>query len=287
MEGSMKDPQIISIPWMPKNALDGMLVLDAMEELAYRRICDLIYVTEDNLPDDDKKLAWMTKTGRQWKRIKASLIALGKIAVSDHKIRNAKCTETIQKTRQLIQQKQNAGKASSDKRKLLEKHDSGSTDVDIPLEHNDERVADGNTNEGGGNVPTNHKPIASSKEDGGVGGAPSLDARYINIRQRIVGLFPELDVKDASIIHAWLAEADMALDILPQIDLAKAQKSKPSGFGYFTPMITRAKEARLTPLPKGKPNGSANYGRKTKSQAADDAMRDALTDLGIVDRAAG
>src|ERR1700733_11257954 len=107
----MREPQIISIPWMPKNALDGMLVLDAMEELAYRRIMDLIYVTEDNLVDDDKRLAWMTKTGRQWKRIKASLIAYGKIQIVDARICVTRCSVTLQETVNYIAQKQNAGNA--------------------------------------------------------------------------------------------------------------------------------------------------------------------------------
>jgi hypothetical protein len=131
--------------------------------------------------------------------------------------------------------------------------------------------------------PSTSSSLSESKEEGGGGNAHALDPRYIEIRQRIVGHFPELTTKDGSIIFAWLADSDMVQDILPQIDLAKAQSSKPSGFGYFTPMISRAKENRLNPLPKGKQNGSANYSRKTKSEAADDAMRDALSDLGITD----
>jgi hypothetical protein len=69
-----------------------------MEELAYRRIMDLIYVTEDKLMNDDKRLAWMTKTGRQWKRIKESLIAYGKIQIVDARICVARCSVTLQET---------------------------------------------------------------------------------------------------------------------------------------------------------------------------------------------
>src|ERR1700735_1552125 len=160
-EGAMKDGQMISIPWVSKDALDGMLVLDPMEELAYRRILDLIYVTEDNLPDDDKKLAWMTKTGRQWKRIKASLIAIGKITVSDHKICNTKCTDTIQKTRKRIEQRKNAGKVSAERRKILEYKETNSTSVDPPLQREDSEPV----NETANAPPTSHKPLAISQKE--------------------------------------------------------------------------------------------------------------------------
>ncbi len=77
------------IRWFPKDALDGMAQLAPMEELAYRRILDLIITTGDALRDDDRALAWMTKTGRQWRAIKARLIEVGKIAVDGDFVRNA------------------------------------------------------------------------------------------------------------------------------------------------------------------------------------------------------
>lgn len=128
---------IITIRWCPKDALDGMQMLDAMEELAYRRIIDLIYVTGDNLPDDDKKLAWMTKTGREWKRIKASLIQQGKIEVSEHKIVQRKCQLVLKETREYIDRQSNAGKASAEKRKHQKNNNSPPTAVitERPTEH--------------------------------------------------------------------------------------------------------------------------------------------------------
>jgi len=71
----------IWIKWWPKDALDATMTLAPVEELAYRRILDLIYSTGDNLPDDDKRLAWMTKTGSKWPKVKQSLLAQGKIAL--------------------------------------------------------------------------------------------------------------------------------------------------------------------------------------------------------------
>jgi hypothetical protein len=142
--------------------------------------------------------------------------------------------------------------------------------------------------QGEGDGPSTSSSLSESKEEVVVVSASVIDPRYLKIRSKVLEHFPKLIVKDAGVIHAWIAEADTELDILPAIDLAKAQNSKPSGFGYFTPMISTAKENRLTPLPKGSQNGSHSrngaYGtapRKTKSEIADDAMHDALVDLGI------
>lgn len=76
------------IRWFPKDAMDGMAQLAPMEELAYRRILDLIITTGDALRDDDRALAWMTKAGRQWRAIKVRLIDMGKITVDAGFIRN-------------------------------------------------------------------------------------------------------------------------------------------------------------------------------------------------------
>ena len=84
----------ISIDWCPKDALDGMQQLGPWEELAYRRILDLIYVTDDQLYDD-KRLGWMTKTGNRWPRIKKTLVGKGKIYLEGGLIRNKKCSEKI------------------------------------------------------------------------------------------------------------------------------------------------------------------------------------------------
>lgn len=120
----------IFIDWCPKDALDGTQMLDPWEELAYRRLLDLIYATDDGLPDDDRKLAWMTKTGSRWKRVKAALIEMGKIAVVEGRITNARCQKTLEKTRAKIAQKSDAGKASFTARKMLKKQETQATDVD-------------------------------------------------------------------------------------------------------------------------------------------------------------
>lgn len=120
------------IDWNAKDALDGMNQLTDLEELAYRRIIDMIYVTDDNLLDDDDVLAWSTKTGKKWKTIKKKLLSLDKIEAVDKKITNKKCRQKLAESHSRIEQSRNAGKASAEKRKQLNLLNTGSTDVITP-----------------------------------------------------------------------------------------------------------------------------------------------------------
>ena len=117
------------IDYCPKDMLDDCNALDAIEELAYRRLIDLVVTTGDDIPDDDKRLAWMTKTGRRWKLVKAALISAGKIEVSEGKIRVAKAADMVRKSVQRIEQKSAAGRASAERRKSLESNETTSTAV--------------------------------------------------------------------------------------------------------------------------------------------------------------
>ena len=109
----------IFIDWCPKDALDGMVQLDVWEELAYRRVLDFIYVTGNNLKDDDRKLGWMTKTGKRWPRIKQALLADHKIYIQGGLVRNKKCDVKLAQLDQKIAQKRMAGKSSAAQRKSL------------------------------------------------------------------------------------------------------------------------------------------------------------------------
>ena len=118
----------IWIKWYPKEALDGMVQLEPLEELAYRRLLDLIYVTGNRVVDDDRRLGRMTKTGRRWKQIKSSLLAFEKIYVKDGLIRNKKCDAILAQYGRDMAQKSAAGKSSAGKRKSLSPNKSTSTD---------------------------------------------------------------------------------------------------------------------------------------------------------------
>lgn len=117
------------VEYCAKDFLDGTQTLDPWEELAYRRICDLIYATEDNLADDDKRLAWQTKTGNRWPRIKAELVAQGKILLVEGRITNRRCQKTLEKSARNILQKSAAGKASAATRNALKNKETNSTAV--------------------------------------------------------------------------------------------------------------------------------------------------------------
>ena len=49
--------KVLFVDWCAKDVLEGTHMLEAAEDLAYRIIIDLIYSTNDKLPDDDKRLA--------------------------------------------------------------------------------------------------------------------------------------------------------------------------------------------------------------------------------------
>jgi len=117
------------VDYCAKDFLDGTLNLDPWEELAYRRVVDMIYATNDRLPDDDKKLAWSTKAGSRWTKIKAVLIAAGKIEVIDGRISNRRCRAELEKSARKISQRSDAGKASAVSRNHLNNNESQSTDV--------------------------------------------------------------------------------------------------------------------------------------------------------------
>src|SRR3954454_22450140 len=117
------------VRWWPARALDGMMDLTAMEELAYRRVLDLIFKTDDHLRDDDRVMPTATKTGRQWSVIKASLVAKGKIEIGDGLIRNARATETCTETREFRAQKRAAVTARHERGKPLKNREIISTCV--------------------------------------------------------------------------------------------------------------------------------------------------------------
>lgn len=134
MAKSKKAPKVLFVDYCAKDFLNGTQTLGPWEELAYRRICDMIYVTEDKLPDDDKNLRWQTKVGNRWPRVKKVLIAAGKISVTeDGRITNDRCQETLENSLRKIAQKSGAGTASAEARKQLKMQETEATDVGVAV----------------------------------------------------------------------------------------------------------------------------------------------------------
>jgi len=143
-----EDVKILFVQYCADDMLGGTLDLEPLTELAYRRICDMIYKTNDNLLDNDAALEYSTKTGKHWKKIKTQLIIdHEKIYVEHGRIRQRVCSEKLEDSRANIEQKSRAGKASAENRKSLENNDTGSTAVitAVPTA-----------------VPTNQEPITKS-----------------------------------------------------------------------------------------------------------------------------
>src|SRR4051812_34121844 len=105
------------VDWNAKDALDGMNQLSDFEELAYRRIIDMIYVTDDQLLDDEQALQWSTKTGKKWSKIRKRLLELGKIEIIERPlnpdsgfsgtckfISNKKCRDKLSDSKARIEQ---------------------------------------------------------------------------------------------------------------------------------------------------------------------------------------
>lgn len=141
----MSKKKAVFISYFPEDFLTGTDLMGPWEELAYRRICDYIYKTDDRLKDDDQLLARITKTGRRWKAIRAALFsdAFGdaKLEVIDGVISNLRCRVQLTKAHDLIQQKVDAGNASAKARnksnKSLKDNNIEGTDVSTSEQTND------------------------------------------------------------------------------------------------------------------------------------------------------
>lgn len=138
----------IHIDWYPGDALAGMKFLSTSEELAYRRILDLLYTEGGELPDDET-MAEATRTFADWGRVREGLIRKGKIKVSDGMITNDRCTETLQLVALKSAKAAESGRKSGAKRRKL---------LPAPKPETNERSSDRSTNAAtdvGANAPTN------------------------------------------------------------------------------------------------------------------------------------
>lgn len=140
------------VQYCADDMLGGTLTLTPEQELAYRRICDMIYSTGGQLIDNPKSLAIATKLGNRWAKVRQELLDLGKIEVRDGMIWHERCAEELEKARVNIAQKSRAGKAS---REML---NIGAKPL-IPLERGATAVATAVPTA----APTNRKPVTRSQ----------------------------------------------------------------------------------------------------------------------------
>ena len=93
--------------------LNGTMTLSVEEELAYRRIVDLIYSTNNKL-EDNGRMGWMTKVGEKWEETRKNLIEKNKIQIEKKYIRVERCTDEINKAKLNYEKKQKAAKVRWD-----------------------------------------------------------------------------------------------------------------------------------------------------------------------------
>ena len=90
--------KMIFIQYCPDDMLNGCRLLSGPAELVYRRICDHIYTSNNNLFDED--ITWNVLTEKfnwDYQLIKDELIRKKKIYIEDNAIRNDGCNKAIDK----------------------------------------------------------------------------------------------------------------------------------------------------------------------------------------------
>ncbi len=113
----MASAKPIRFQYEPETTIREVEQMRAVEELAYRRILDLIILYRNRLIDDDTELGRMTKTGDAWPQIKARLVKdHGALYALDGFIRNVRYDEIWASVERSIHQKRAAGRASAARR---------------------------------------------------------------------------------------------------------------------------------------------------------------------------
>lgn len=104
----------IRFQYEPETTFRETEQMRAIEELAYRRVLDLIVMCGNKVIDDDAEMGRMTKTGDMWPEIKARLVKNhGLLYVLDGYIRNVRYDAICTAVERSTKNKSRAGKASA------------------------------------------------------------------------------------------------------------------------------------------------------------------------------
>jgi uncharacterized protein YdaU (DUF1376 family) len=266
---SQNEKKVLFVEWCADDVLGGTLQMEPLTELAYRRIIDMIYSTEDNLIDDDKVLQYSTKAGSKWKSIKKDLIEVhAKIYIEGGMIRQKKCTEKLQKSRKNIDQKVNAAHAKHEKDKALKNKNSSSAAAPTTA------YAAAHANQEPNNQLRAVVDCAREKivlRETPEGEKPESVFVRGELLAEIVGWKNDPRwMGDYSRLAVWLERGlDFDLDIRPTIERVMAKKTgdPPRSLKYFEQAIADAHAQRMQPVAKGR-----THERADKPQTAVDAM---------------
>lgn len=101
----------------PDAAIAGMIGLTLEERGAYNTLLDLLYSRDGNVVDDDGFMARALECRPQvWRRVKAGLIAKGKIRETGGKLTANRVEKELQTARKLIANMVHLGQVSAEKR---------------------------------------------------------------------------------------------------------------------------------------------------------------------------
>lgn len=103
----MANKKLAKPPWVryyPADFSAGVVLLSALEELAYRRICEQIYISGTGLSDNDAVMASFTKTEEMWLDVKGALLREGKIKIVDGLITNERSVTEYRRARAVYNQ---------------------------------------------------------------------------------------------------------------------------------------------------------------------------------------
>jgi len=252
----------IKIDYSPSDFLGGTILLDVYEELAYRRLCDLIYVMDGKLPDD-KALADLTKTKKRWPKIRQRLLDLGKIEVKNGFILNSRCMLELGKKREQIEKARRGAEITNTRKK----RDAGGAPP------NAQRTQSGTQSARPRGSPTGSQPLTLNPLTESKTHIPSSETardtefNFIEIADeafRRAGIHPDeqrdLGAADRHTVKAWLnAGAIPDRHVYPVIDAWMAERERsgkgpPDSLRYFAKGVDEARQN----VP-AKPNGANGH----------------------------
>lgn len=239
------------VRYVAKDFLDGTQTLLPLEELAYRRICDLLYVHAGNVPDDDS-LAWATKTGEHWPAVRDALIAKRKIRVIRGKVVVNRCRIEIDRAKRLQKCVKNASKMGVNARK------TGAQKPKKPNTRNPNKnkhiQPDGLPNGPPSDEPSGQpsgQPNGQQSQSQSSSSKPQPTALNparadpaATAGNALLDLLAEVDpaweTRPYGIVRQWVADgADYDRHMLPAIEaaIASGAAKRARSLGYFTGMV--------------------------------------------------
>lgn len=250
--GVMGGFKVIHVDWEPRAAILAMEQMKPLEELAYRRILDLIYIYGNKLLDDDKELARMTKTFNRWPTIKERLLNLHHcIYLKDGFLKNKKCDEKCAAIERYIAQKSVAGKASAEKRKANKNKGVGSTGVGTATPTADQHT---------------HLPIYPKKKEG-----------YLTVSQESQfddwwSIFPKKVGKGAAERKFKIALKITDFETLKAGAVRYAREASDKEPQFIVSPARWLHEKRWLDEPERKPHGNQHRGNGAERPSAHDTM---------------